>query len=221
MYIQPALLPVWLLLVLAALMLPWLLAALRFAPWGALQRAPRRVHLVAGGALACVVLWLMNVRGIDGLVLHLLGMTTLTLLLGWSLATLAGSLALLVVLLFLGLPLSGYAPAWLFSVALPASVSWGLGRLLYRQHLGNLFIYIFGAGFAGGALVIAVDAAVALLIFSLAGLGAWVERALELFPLLFLVMFSEAFINGMCVAALAVFYPSWMKTLDEGFYFGD
>jgi uncharacterized membrane protein len=39
-----------------------------------------------------------------------------------------------------------------------------------------------------------------------------------LLPMLALVMFSEGFVDGMCVAALAIFYPGWVKTFDERFY---
>lgn len=221
MYIDPSLLPPWLPVAVLVLMLPWLACAAWYAPWSALREAPTRVHLVAGGGVACLLLWLMNVRGIDGLVFHLLGMTTLTLMLGWSLATLAGTVALLVAVAVRDTPLAGLPPAWVFTVGLPAAVSWCMGRLLYRPRLRNPFVFIFGAGFAGGALVVLVDTVLALGLFSAVGLGAWTTRALDMFPLLLLVMFSEGFVNGMCVAALAIFHPSWMKTLDETFYFGE
>ena len=221
MYIDPALLPSWLPTAVALAILPWLACAAWYAPWAALRESPMRVHLVAGGAVACLLLWLMNVRGIDGLVFHLLGMTTLTLLLGWSLATLAGTVVLATALLVTNASFIGFPPAWVFTVGLPAAVSWCVGRLLYRSELRNPFVFIFGAGFAGGAIVVLVDAILALALFSAVGLGAWTARALEVFPVLFLIMFSEAFVNGMCVAALAVFHPSWLKTLDENFYFGE
>lgn len=221
MYIDPSLLPAWLPVTVLVLMLPWLSCAAWYAPWSALRETPTRVHLVAGGGVACLLLWLMNVRGIDGLVFHLLGMTTLTLMLGWSLATLAGTVVLLVAVVVRDTPLAGLPPAWVFTVGLPATVSWSLGRLLYRPRLRNPFVFIFGAGFAGGALVVLVDTVLALGLFSAVGLDAWTARALDMFPLLLLVMFSEGFVNGMCVAALAIFHPSWMKTLDEAFYFGE
>ena len=221
MYIDPALLPYWLPVVVSVAVLPWFVCALWCAPWQALRQAPSRIHLVAGGSLACLMLWLLNVRGIEGFVFHLLGMTTLTLLLGWSLATLCGSLVLLVALVIMQLPLSGYPTAWIFTVGVPAALTWLTGRLLYRPQLRNPFVFIFGAGFAGGALVVLADTLLVLALLSSIGLHAWTVRALDAFPILVLLMFSEAFVNGMCVAALAIFHPSWMKTLDENFYFGE
>ena len=69
--------------------------------------------------------------------------------------------------------------------------------------------------------MVPVDAVAALVLFSAVGLERWVDGALTFWPLLFLVMFSEGFINGMCVAALAVFYPDAVKTFDDRFYLDD
>jgi uncharacterized membrane protein len=220
-FIDPSLLPGNLLAVAWLLLALGLLAAARYTPWRILRLSPERVHLVAGGAVACLLLWLLNIRMIDGLVLHLLGVTTLTLVVGWSLALLAGAGALLAFVLAADQPWGGYPVAWLFTVALPATASWLFARALYRPRLRNPFFYILGAGFAGGALVVLVDAVAALALFSAVGLERWVDGALTFWPLLFLVMFSEGFINGMCVAALAVFYPDAVKTFDDRFYLDD
>jgi uncharacterized membrane protein len=61
--------------------------------WSAVASQPARMHLVAGGAVACLLLWLMNIHLVDGLVLHFLGVTTLTLVVGWSFTVLAATLA--------------------------------------------------------------------------------------------------------------------------------
>jgi uncharacterized membrane protein len=220
-FLDPSPLPGSLLTGAWALLALGLLAAARYTPWRILWLSPERVHLVAGGAVACLLLWLLNIRMIDGLVLYLLGVTTLTLVVGWSLALLAGAGALLAFVLAADLPWGGYPVAWLFTVALPATTSWLFARALYRPRLRNPFFYILGGGFAGGALVGLVDAFAALVLFSAVGLERWVEGALTFWPLLFLVMFSEGFINGMCIAALAVFYPDAVKTFDDRFYLDD
>lgn len=221
MFLDPSLLPAGLIVTAWLLFALGLLAAALYTPWRILRLSPERVHLVAGGALACLLLWLLNIRMIDGLVLHLLGVTTLTMVVGWSLALLAGSAALLALILAADLAWGGYPLAWLFTVALPATTSWLLARALYRPRLRNPFFYILGAGFAGGALVVLVDALLALALFAAAGLDRWVEGALAFWPLLFLVMFSEGFINGMCISALAIFHPDAVKTFDDRFYLDD
>lgn len=221
MHIDSVLLPASLLSGCWLLFLAGMLVAARWAPWQALLHTPARMHLVAGGAVALLLLWLLNIRTVDGLVLHLLGMTTFTLVVGWCLAVLAATVALFALTVLLELPLAGAGVAWCLTVFLPALSSWGLGRLLYRPRLRNPFFYILGAGFAGGGLVVLVDALAALGIFAAAGLDRWIATALELSPLLVLAAFSEAFINGMCISALAVFHPDAVKTFDDRFYLDD
>ena len=72
-----------------------------------------------------------------------------------------------------------------------------------------------------GALVAGVLGLLAIAMFLVTGDGNLLDNARQGWPLIFLIMFSEGFINGMCIAALAVFYPDVLKTFDDRFYFGD
>jgi uncharacterized membrane protein len=58
-------------------------------------------------------------------------------------------------------------------------------------------------------------------LFALTGLDGLLEAISEYWPLLMLMMFSEGFINGMCVSVLAIFFPDWLKTFDDHFYLDD
>lgn len=200
------------------LMVFCLAAAMALAPWRALRSDPGRIHLVAGGALACLLLWLLNIRIVDGLVLHLLGITTLTLVTGWSLTLIAASISLLTVRQFIGLPVEGYPVAWLLTVLMPATLTIMLARLLYRPGLRNPFFYMLGAGFMGGCLVVLADALLGWVLLSPTEIRSWTPDLSQLWPLLLLMMFSEGFTNGLCVSAIAVFFPHWLKTFDESFY---
>jgi uncharacterized membrane protein len=208
----------------AILVLAWLIAVLAVATallranWRALLAQPGRMHLVAGGAVACMLLWLMNIHLVDGMVLHFLGVTTLTLVIGWSFTVLAACLALTGFFILQDMAWSTLGLSLCLSVLVPACLTRALVRLLYRPTLRHPFVYILGAGFAGGGLVILSLALIGVFLFWLAGLDAYLATAAELWPLIFLIMFSEGFINGMCVSALAVFYPDWVKTFDDRFY---
>ncbi len=195
-----------------------LLVALRRANWRALASEPRRLHLVGGGAVACLLLWLMNIHLVDGVVLHFLGGTTLTLVVGWSLTILAASIALTGFFALQGLDWTSLGLSLCLSIVIPASLTRLLVRALYRPTLRHPFVYILGAGFAGGGLVVLSLSLIAIVLFWIAGLDAYVASAVEWWPLIFLVMFSEGFLNGMCVSALAVFHPDWVKTYDDRFY---
>ncbi|MDP5069712.1 MAG: energy-coupling factor ABC transporter permease, partial [Congregibacter sp.] len=95
MHIPAHLMADWVLVLAAMVMLLCIGVALRRARWTALMQEPGRMHLVAGGAVACLLLWLLNIHLVDGMVLHFLGITTLTLVVGWSFTVLGASLAML------------------------------------------------------------------------------------------------------------------------------
>ncbi|RLQ23618.1 hypothetical protein DWB85_00200 [Seongchinamella sediminis] len=215
MTISAQLLPAWLITsawLLMALCLP--LVALR-ADWSALRAAPERYHLLYGGVLACVVLWLMSVNTIAGLWLHLLGMTSLALVLGWRFSVLAGTVAILAYTWLIGETLAAIPVAWLLTVAIPATVSTLLAREVHRRWSRNLFVYVLGAGFGGGILCGLALALAGLGVLALAGQETMVSGALESWPLITLMLFPEGFINGMVMTTLAVFYPDWVRTYEE------
>jgi uncharacterized membrane protein len=188
-------------------------AAIWLAPWAALRRVPQRLHMMAGGALACLCLWWVNVAVDDGPLLHFLGTASLALMLGWDFALLLGAVNVIVFHQLMGLPWAGIPVAWLLNIGVPVGIV-QLGLYLTRTaRLRQPFVYMLGVGFLGSALGVFAAALVAL------GISGLPESTLsyvqEYWPLVFLMMFSEGFINGMCVSALAVYYPHWMRTLDD------
>ena len=71
-----------------------LLLALWFAPWKTLIEA-RVTHVFFGAAVALMFLWNASTPVQPGLSFHLLGLTAVTLILGWSFAVLAAAFALI------------------------------------------------------------------------------------------------------------------------------
>jgi uncharacterized membrane protein len=221
MFIDAALLPTWLVLLTGGLLLFTLLPTLWCADWRALSQVPGRIHLLLGGAVFCVVLWLLSVRVIEGLWIHFLGITTLTLVLGWRFAIVGGTLATLVYTLVIGQSLSAMPTSWLLTVAIPATLSRYLVFRLRQVRQRNLFVYMLGAGFGGGLLSGLGVAIASLCVFWRIERGDWISDALRAWPLISLMLFPEGFINGMVVTTLAVFYPQSLKTLDESHYIDD
>jgi uncharacterized membrane protein len=221
MHLAPTLIPAYITIIALLLLAFCLVAALYLAPWAALRQDPGRIHMVAGGALGCLLLWLLNISVLDGMMLHLLGITTLTLAIGWSLTILAGSLSLLALTALSGLDIAAYPMAWVFNIMVPASATVILAKLLYQPQLRNPFFYMLGAGFAGGALAVLLDGLLAGAVLSGARPTDWLESAGLFWPMLLLMMFAEGFINGLCISATAVFFPDWLKTFDDKFYLDD
>ncbi|MDM8347589.1 energy-coupling factor ABC transporter permease [Pseudomonas sp. sp1636] len=200
------------------LYLPLLLWAMWRAPWLELFSDLRRQHLVCGTLLALFVLWLVRRDFASGLSYHVIGMTAVTLLLDWPLAILAGFVAQLGMLLLGRQDMTALGVNGVLLVLIPVLVTELCARRVERVQSRNLFVYIFFSGF--------FPAALAALLCILAGLGVlWVDG---LFPMppwledfvgyLWLVIFPEAFINGMLVTALVVFCPDWLETFNRSRY---
>ena len=221
MVVAAHLIPLWLNVAVGSLMLTCVVGAAATANWTALRAASARQHVLLGGLLALLLLWLMTFRVIEDVRIHLLGVTTLTLIVGWRFAVL-GATPVLFAHLWWEQFSTGAAPlAWLFTVLVPATTTRLLAHLLRRYGLRNLFVYMLGAGFGGGLLSVLVLGLLALPTFYLMGQGAWIAGALENWIFVVLLMFPEGFINGMLVTAFTVFYPDVVKTFDDAYYLDD
>lgn len=209
--------------------LPWLIAAyVVFGAgllWAILHadlvgfiRVPRRQHLFFGASLIIMCLWLLRAGITPGLGVHLLGMTSLTLLLGWQLAIIGSVIALI------GVAFLGYEE-WItlgligmLLVMVPVMVTHGIWRFSNRYLPPNLFIYILGCGFfgAGLATLLARFAVSGVLLASSA--MDWYTLRTEYLPIALLTQFPESFINGTVIAAIAAYRPEWLATLDAKRY---
>lgn len=219
MTLSTQLIPAYLSLPLAVLMALTCAACLWSANWRAVRQVPSRGHLLFGGAIACLALWLISFTVIDGVRVHFLGVTALTLVVGWRFAILAGSAAVVAHTLAVGQPMISLPVAWLLTVAVPATVSRWLVYQLRATRAQNLFIYMLGAGFGGGALSSLAVTVTAMGLLWLAGQAQLVTLALQNWPAALLVLFPEGFINGMIITAFTVYYPDLLKTFDDEHYF--
>ena len=207
---------------LAALLI-WLLLltfSLRRTLWQLLHDNPLYQHLLLGSAIALIPLWTLRAGLHDGLEVHFLGLTTLTLLLGWRLALLAPCLTLLVLDYFGVTNLADFGWQALVGIALPVASSWLLFLASWAWLPRHLFVYIFVAAFLGGALAISVKVAASALLMGLSGScpGHTLTAAyLSIWPLL---LFPEALLNGMAMTVLAIYRPHWVNTFFDRTYLG-
>ena len=194
--------------------------ALRWADWRRL-RDTGQLHVFLGAVVGLLVLWSLRTEVQPGFIWHLSAIVTLTLMYGWSLAALAGSLALAGTTLAGLNDWSGFAPTALVSVMLPAflcQVVLGLARAYLPKHY---FVYVFvNAFFAAGliALLIGLTAAAVLL-----GTGAFSYERLYDHYLVFLplMFFPEAVLNGWLIAIMVGFKPHWVGSFrDEEYLHG-
>jgi uncharacterized membrane protein len=199
----------------------WLVSrALRWADWG---RLADNVQLnVFLGAVVCVLLmWTLRTEVQPGFAWHLSGMVALTLMFGWSLAIIAGSLALFATTIVGLNDWAGLVPSALVFIVLPASLTQlilGLARAYLPKHY---FIYVFINAFLAGGLVSVITALVATGL--LLSAGAYSLQKLSDSYLLFLplMFFPEAVLNGWLISIMVGFKPHWVGSFrDEEYLHG-
>lgn len=196
----------------------WLLSrALRWGDWRRL-RDDVQLNVFLGAVVCLLLLWTMRTEVQPGFAWHLSGMVTITLMYGWSLAVIAGSLALLGITLAGLNDWSGYLPSVLVFVMLPAfltQVILGLSRAYLPKHY---FVYVFvNAFFTGGAVALLVAlSATGLLLLS----GAFTLQTLSDTYLLFLplMFFPEAVLNGWLISIMVGFKPHWVGSFSDEEY---
>lgn len=208
---------IWLSLAVLAYLVLWLWAALG-ADWQGLRRSSYRQHLLFGGSLAVLCLWFMRAGISPGMGIHVLGMTTLTLTLGWRLALVASVVPLAGMVVLGQETWPAVAVSGLLLAAVPIGVTHLVWRLSERWMPSNLFAYLFVCAFFGGVLSVAVArlSVVAVLLLSGSYDVAQVQR--EYLLLLPLSMLPEGMVNGMLVSVLAVYRPEWLVTFDAKRY---
>ena len=217
MFIDSGLLPSLLNSLILVLYLLALGFALRLAPWRRFHDAGL-IHVFLGTVLVLAMLWHAKVLVKPGLSFHLLGLTALTLMFGWSLAIIGASLALLGVCLNTGAGWESFATNALISGVIPVSLT-QLLLILIRAYLPrHFFVYVLvnaflTAGFVGiatGYLVTGLLVAVGA--YSFAQLD---QGFLPFFPLMFL---PEAIVNGWVMAVLVAFRPEWVYSFRDAEY---
>ena len=194
--------------------------AVSLAPWRQLRAGPR-LHLLAGAVVGLMILWAMRTAVLPGLEFHLLGMTTVTLMLGWSFAVLAGSIALVGVALaglsgWSGLPVNA-----MLDVLVPATLTQSLLVIVRSALPKHFFVYVFVNAFVAGG--IAVLAAGYLAVWVLVGADALRLDDLRqgFLPFLPLMLFPEAFLNGFLMSVMVGLRPEWVCSFrDEEYLHG-
>lgn len=186
----------------------------------------------SGGAEACRVLlvatvlvvalrWL-NTAALQGVVLHFLGASVVTLMFGGRVAGGVMALASLAAVLG-GAAWQGSWPLdFLLSGALPVAVTVGVGVAARYFLPGNIITYVMVNAFGAAALAMATSmlstaALAAMLSGPEAALGGPATAYLVATPLL---MLGEAFLTGGVMVTVVVYRPQWCPGFDDRTYFG-
>jgi len=200
------------------LYLPILVWAVWRASWIELFTDSRRQHVLFATVFALFLLWLVRRDFDTGVSYHFIGMTAVTLLLDWPLAMVGGFAAQLGLLVLGRQDLAALGVNGLLFIALPVVITEACAILVERAQPKSPFVYIFCSGFLAAALASLLCLLLALAVLWYDGIFEMPIFLEDFIGYLWLIIFPEAFINGMIISALVVFSPQWLETFNRTRY---
>lgn len=200
-----------------AVWLPVLLRAVWRAPWLRF-RDSEQLNVWLGMIVCLMLMWSMKAGVQPGLNLHLLGVMVFTLVFGPHLAFIGLNVVLAAITLNGATGWQAFAVNALLMAGVGIVVSHMLFRFVDRYLPNQPFVYIFANGFFGSALAVLSVGLVSCGLFFVAETYT-LENLLENYlPYFLLLGFSEAWIAGMVITLMVVYYPHWVATFDDQRY---
>lgn len=175
-------------------------------------------HIVFSSCIFLFILWGLRAGIKEGLDVHFLAMTVLTLTHGWRIAALISTIPIIALALFGFVSTADLGTYALINTVFPALLSYGVFCLSFHYLPRNLFVFIFVAGFFNGALNIAVQLLLTSGWLYFTDVHTWqsiVDNYLIFLPLL---LFPEGLLNGMAITLLTIFRPEWIRTFSDRQY---
>lgn len=175
-------------------------------------------HKLFGAMTALFVLWLFRVSIYDGLVMHFMALTALTLMLGFRWSVIASFVVLL------GSTIIGQE-SWvmfgvnaLVGVLIPIALTYGVFMFTFHRVPRGLFVYVFLCAFFPGALSMLAKMLIMSGYYWLDGAYSWDVISYNYTQMTILMLFPEAFFNGMIMTCLIVYKPDLVYTFHDKFY---
>jgi len=191
--------------------------AVRLAPWARLH-ASEQLHVFLGACVFLALLWSMRVDVRPGLEFHFLGVTSLTLMFGWSLGIIGSSLALLAVTLNGAGDWQGFVLSGCTVILLPVTLTQVVLVLVRSLLPKHFFVFVLINAFltAGFVALVAGYVATGLLVYGDA--YSWEDLGTTFMPFFPLMFFPEALLNGWIITVLVACRPQWVGSFDDDLY---
>lgn len=171
------------------------------------------------GAITCVfVLWLFRVSIYDGLIMHFLWLTSLTLVLGLRWAIIAASVVLLGSTIIGNDMWAMFGVNGVLGLLLPIGVTYLIYMISFHRISRQVFVYIFLCAFFPGAISMALKMLSMSGYFYIEGLYTWDVIEYNYAQMTLLMIFPEAFFNGMTMTCLIIYKPELVYTFEDKFY---
>lgn len=185
-----------------------------------LFNTPARQTGVFACALVLALLWRIKAGILPGLDLHILGITAVTLTLGWRLAILSCALATALLTAFGQITPELVALKLIISAFIPVLFTYLVFIVCYHYLARHFFIYIFVCSFLTAGVVACVNIILGGAFYYAIGEYSWHELSENYIYLSPILAFPEAMLNGMAITVLITYRPHWVKTFFDKDYLG-
>ncbi|PLX64346.1 energy-coupling factor ABC transporter permease [Vibrio diabolicus] len=189
--------------------------------WPKLEKEKAFQHLVFATLFFFSILWATQAGVKEGLQIHFLALTTLTMMYGWRMAFLISIPAMLVNHLLHDVSLLQLPTSLVLSALLPIFISYLVFLLSYHYLPRNIFVFIFVAGFFNGAITGSLHLLINSFYHLSVGHYDWETIQHNYFIFVPLLAFPEGLLNGMSLAVLTVFKPEWLRVFSDRDYIYD
>lgn len=186
--------------------------------WPKLEKEKAFQHLVFATLFFFSILWATQAGVKEGLQIHFLALTTLTMMYGWRMAFLISIPAMLVNHLLHNVSLLQLPTSLVLSALLPIVISYLVFLLSYHYLPRNIFVFIFVAGFFNGAITGSLHLLINSFYHLSVGHYDWETIQHNYFIFVPLLAFPEGLLNGMSLAVLTVFKPEWLRVFSDRDY---
>ncbi|HHX8560840.1 TPA: energy-coupling factor ABC transporter permease [Vibrio diabolicus] len=186
--------------------------------WPKLEKEKAFQHLVFATLFFFSILWATQAGVKEGLQIHFLALTTLTMMYGWLMAFLISIPAMLVNHLLHDVSLLQLPTSLVLSALLPIFISYLVFLLSYHYLPRNIFVFIFVAGFFNGAITGSLHLLINSFYHLSVGHYDWETIQHNYFIFVPLLAFPEGLLNGMSLAVLTVFKPEWLRVFSDRDY---
>lgn len=176
-------------------------------------------HRFLAATVLLIIVWRININLELGVIIHFLGMTTMTLMFGWPLAIISAFFAQLGFVLTDTDQLNTLALNFIVSGVLPIWFTWRLHLFIESYKPDNPFLYIMVTGFLSCLLSSILVSLMAITLLWVGGKYDFTISVSEYLGYLPLFIFPEAVINGMLISGFCVLHPQWMVSFDDDRYF--
>ncbi len=196
---------------------PILAWAIYRAPWSILLQKDSSNILFATCA-TLFLFWHLKVDVANGLAIHLLGSSILTLMFRWQVALMANALILTGITLSSNADLAAFAMNGLMTGVIPVAITYLIWRINERFLPPNYFVYIFVSAFFAAGLSILSTGVISYEILRHID-SHLIEETLHQYILIFIpIMYPEAFITGGVISVFVIYKPEWISTFDDRRY---